>query len=301
MTKKAKVIAFGAGLLLALLLLLSGCREGLPVHTKPKPPVEVYLSMRGKPALGEHVNLILKVKMLVDAPNTTMCITLPVGIELVRGELCWQGDFKKDETRQLEVTVRTVEDGYYKIVGWVQAILREKLYMDIGDGDVLYLLVEGSEAWVGKRPPKDNWEDAPAVGPGLPKNTHLVRTRFFLRDELALGKETELVYEVTPLIDLHRVSIGIWLPISGISVIETKVPSEVNIHRSMNQPEGLFAWDGQIAKGQKVVITIRIKPVTTGETNLYAYVHESRKDGTTIVLCQDSIRDLKLYTPRMAE
>jgi len=238
MTKKAQVIAFGAGLLLALLLLLSGCREGLPAHTKPKPPVEVYLSMRGKPAL---------------------------------------------------------------IVGWVQAILREKLYMDIGDGDVLYLLVEGSEAWVGKRPPKDNWEDAPAVGPGLPKNTHLVRTRFFLRDELALGKETELVYEVTPLIDLHRVSIGIWLPISGISVIETKVPSEVNIHRSMNQPEGLFAWDGQIAKGQKVVITIRIKPVTTGETNLYAYVHESRKDGTTIVLCQDSIRDLKLYTPRMAE
>jgi hypothetical protein len=258
--------------------------------------------MRGKPALGEHVNLILKVKMLVDAPNTTMCITLPVGIELVRGELCWQGDFKKDETRQLEVTVRTVEDGYYKIVGWVQAILREKLYMDIGDGDVLYLLVEGSEAWVGKKPPRNNWvpNNVGPSGRGWPPNSNLVQARFFLTDELTLGKETELVYEVTPLIDIDNARIGIILPKAGLSVVEVKGPGQVGLSRRSREPQGVMSWEGPMVKGKTVVIRVRIKPIATGEGTLSAYVNDLRKDGP-VLLRYDFIRDLKLYTPRMAE
>jgi hypothetical protein len=297
MTKKAQVIAFGAGLLLALalLLLLSGCLEGPPLHTAPRPPIEVDLSMEGSPALGKEVNLTVKVKPHVDIPNITVWISLPSEMEGVSGEMRWQGDLRKEETKQLKVTARTVKDGYYKIWGGAQAKLP---YGFFREGDVLYLLVEGSEAGVGKRPPKNNWVPN-NVGIGGPHNSHLARARLYLTEEIALEKETELIYEITPSIDLSNVSIGFILPKAGLSVTKVEGPSQVSLSRRSGEWEGVLSWEGAMARGEKVVIKVRIKPITTGEGVLEAYM-EARQKGKIIVSRSDSIK-VKLYTPRMAE
>jgi hypothetical protein len=120
-----------------------------------------------------------------------------------------------------------------------------------------------------------------------------------LTEEIALEKETELIYEVTPSIDLSNVSIGFILPKAGLSVTKVKGPSQVSLSRRSGEREGILSWEGAMARGENVVIKVRIKPITTGEGVLKAYM-EARQKGKIIVSRSDSIK-VKLYTPRMAE
>jgi hypothetical protein len=120
-----------------------------------------------------------------------------------------------------------------------------------------------------------------------------------LTEEIALEKETELIYEITPSIDLSNVSIGFILPKAGLSVTKVEGPSQVSLSRRSGEWEGVLSWEGAMARGEKVVIKVRIKPITTGEGVLEAYM-EARQKGKIIVSRSDSIK-VKLYTPRMAE
>lgn len=56
----------------------------------------------------EEINF--QISPIGDTTNTTIQIFLPYGVELIDGELQWNGDAKKDEIIQFNVTIKPTKD-----------------------------------------------------------------------------------------------------------------------------------------------------------------------------------------------
>jgi len=52
---------------------------------------------------------------MVDAQNTTIKITLPEEILLVKGDLEWRGNIKKGERIENQILIKPVQEGEWKI------------------------------------------------------------------------------------------------------------------------------------------------------------------------------------------
>ncbi len=50
-----------------------------------------------------------------DAPNMTIKIFLPDEIELLEGNLVWNGDLKKDEKIEHKISIKVVKEGEKRI------------------------------------------------------------------------------------------------------------------------------------------------------------------------------------------
>ncbi len=50
-----------------------------------------------------------RISPITNLQNTTIQFFLPYGVELIGGELQWNGDIKKDETLKLNITIRPTE------------------------------------------------------------------------------------------------------------------------------------------------------------------------------------------------
>ncbi|PKO20229.1 MAG: hypothetical protein CVU38_21240, partial [Chloroflexi bacterium HGW-Chloroflexi-1] len=294
-----------AGLLaLAVILLLAGCaaiptqlppvatagRVTLPTQPppaelgKPVAPLDVDLSLSGKPLLGSTQTMTFTVKPWpgTDAPNAAITITLPPEIELVSGSLTWQGDIPKDETRQVQVNVRIASKGYYSARGYVR--FSRSVYGGYGKTAALYFVVDDTDAWAGKQPPKNNWV-ANNVSPGgrpVPPGTERITAHAYLTRPLEWDQETDLIYEITPTADIDQVEIGLILPQAGIAVVEQKNPRQKTlVFRPAAEREILgtkvgpsMSWYGPLVKDDRTVIRVRLKPATTGEGAIIAYVSE---------------------------
>jgi hypothetical protein len=334
-------IAAGLAALAVILLVAAGCANvpakltpaalqtppGSSARTKPLPPIEVELNMRGRPTLGATVQVDLLVKLLADAPSTVVTLTLPAGsIELAGGKTVWQsvqraenpatgavqhavwqGSPPKGEATVLPTALRITRNGYHQIHAYA--------YIDLGIGGRygnfadLYLLVDGAEAWVGKQPPKNNWV-ANNVSPGglpVPPGTERLIARACLTRPLEWNQETDLIYEITPTADIEKVEIGLILPQAGIAVVKQGNPrQETLVFRPAAEREilgtkvgSVMRWVGPLVEDDKTVTRVSLKPTTTGEGAIIVYVSELRSGGA--VLLHKEILHLSVYRPDMAE
>jgi len=72
-------------------------------------------SFASDPRPGQKVPLVFSATPLIDAPNTTLSISLPPQFRFVSGDLSWKGDLKKGETAKITAIVEPVKMGRGKI------------------------------------------------------------------------------------------------------------------------------------------------------------------------------------------
>ncbi len=316
MLRKTRTLwVIAAGLVgLAVILLAAGC---VTIPTKPtpavlgklEPPLEVDLFLSGQPLLGSTQTMTFTVKPLIDAPNAMVTITLPAEIELVSGSLTWQGELRKEEEKLFPIRVRITADGYYSAKAYVMVRPDPKHELTYGRTAFLYFLVDGTEGWASNQPPKNNWV-ANNVSPGglpVPPGTERITAHAYLTRPLEWDQETDLIYEITPTADIDQVEIGLILPQAGIAVVEQKNPRQKTlVFRPAAEREILgtkvgpsMSWYGPLVKDDRTVIRVRLKPATTGEGAIIAYVSEIRPGGA--VLLHSEILRLSVYRPDRAE
>jgi len=77
----------------------------------------------GEPILNQEVEILFSVKPMTDSITTKIKIFLPEGIELVQGNLQWQGDIQQDEVVQVKIIVKPVQEGQLQIDTYVEGLL----------------------------------------------------------------------------------------------------------------------------------------------------------------------------------
>ncbi len=220
------------------------------------------------------------------------------------GTLEWHGSLKAYETRQIVAQAQVVQNGYLTVFG---SGLADMFGGKSGGGNSLYVLVEDQEAWVGREPPKNNWIKTPGSISGAvgitPRDPDLIQAHLYLTDRLTLGRDIGLVYEFTPTINLSEAEVQIALPEAGFVVQKVQGPTLSGLGGSLSpissRREGVLRWQGTLPKGERVVIILTIRPVTTGEGSLGAGV-EGRDDRGDYLTGRVERLAVRLYTPRLA-
>lgn len=86
--------------------LIPGCGNAQPTSDKVDSPMQGTLELDGNAprSYGQH-GLTVKLWSRIDAPNTTMTITLPSSVTLVKGDLVWKGDLRAKEVHEQQISV----------------------------------------------------------------------------------------------------------------------------------------------------------------------------------------------------
>ena len=111
-------------------------------------------SVSDDPILNRTVELAFTLEAMDDAPNTTIKIFLPEGIELVEGNLVWNGDLKRDEKIEHKISIKVVKEGEWRIRAWVE---NEKfsgfnraffcyIYSDVSTGEIALSAMKTQES-----------------------------------------------------------------------------------------------------------------------------------------------------------
>jgi hypothetical protein len=120
-----------AVLVFALLVLgaCAGCihqEEG----SEPASAMEDYFrgdfTTTGEPILNQEVEILFSMKPVLEAPNTTITVYLPEGIELVHGDIHWEGNILKDEVVQITFTVKPIQEGQLVLWSYVESVFSSK-------------------------------------------------------------------------------------------------------------------------------------------------------------------------------
>jgi hypothetical protein len=74
------------------------------------------MSISPEPTVGREVMLHLEASSKIDAPYTTLTVTLSSGIELLNGDLTWQGQIAKDQTLTMDLPIRVITAGEHEIL-----------------------------------------------------------------------------------------------------------------------------------------------------------------------------------------
>ena len=113
-----------------LVLLVLGACAGC-IHQEEKteeaPVLEDYFrgdfTVTGEPVLNQEVEILFTVNPITDSVDSTIDIYLPEGIELVRGDLHWEGDLTKDTMFHMTIVVRPIQEGEWEIWSYVEGLL----------------------------------------------------------------------------------------------------------------------------------------------------------------------------------
>ena len=98
-------------------------QDEIDTNLKDLKKAEFYkgnFSVSDAPILNRTVELVFTLETVDDAPNTTIKMFLPEGIELVEGNLLWNGDIKKDEKIEHKISIKVVKEGEWRIRAWVE-------------------------------------------------------------------------------------------------------------------------------------------------------------------------------------
>ena len=110
------------------LLILSACagcihqEEGSETATAMEDYFRGDFITTGEPILNQEVEILFSIKPVLEAPNTTISVYLPEGIELVHGDIHWEGDIQKDEVVQITFTVKPVQEGQLILWSYVESV-----------------------------------------------------------------------------------------------------------------------------------------------------------------------------------
>lgn len=116
-------------------VICAGCiqQEEEPQETEA-PYFEDYFRgdfvVTGEPILNQEVEILFTAKPITDSPETEIYLHLPEGIELVQGDVRWEGNIKKDEVVEITITVKSVQEGQWTIHAYVKGMLDGKYEKD---------------------------------------------------------------------------------------------------------------------------------------------------------------------------
>ena len=104
------------------------------------------------PELGGQATLNITVQMLhsLPAPNTTLTVGLPEGVDLVQGDLVWQDDLAGNETRVSSLVLGFPQEGTFTIAAEVLSVASNGQRW--GDGAIFYVKIARSGSAVSGNP-----------------------------------------------------------------------------------------------------------------------------------------------------
>ena len=231
---------------------------------KPRSPLEVQASIFPEPLVGREVTL--QIEMLAqgrELPNTLLTVELSEGIELVAGELTWQGDLPKDEVVPFNLTIKVREAGEWTIYAYAFSSLSpnlgfggsKKLYIDSSfDSAIVEVdrpMTAPPQMQVVTLPP-DTFTPAP-VSP-LTGSPLLVTAE--LNPEALVGREVTLHVEM--------LAKGRDLPNTLLTV---------ELSEGIELVAGELTWQGDLPKDEVVPFNLTIKVREAGERTIYAYAY----------------------------
>ena len=80
-------------------------------------------AVTGEPVLNQEVEVVFSVTPITDSIKTKIYMYLPEGIELVQGDLYWEGDIKKGDIVQIKITVKSIQEGQWVMSAYVEGLL----------------------------------------------------------------------------------------------------------------------------------------------------------------------------------
>jgi len=83
-------------------------------------------AVTGEPVLNQEVEILFSVNPVLEAPNTSITLYLPEGIELVQGDSSWEGDIGKDELVQVRITVKPIQEGQWVMWFYVESVFSSR-------------------------------------------------------------------------------------------------------------------------------------------------------------------------------
>lgn len=137
-------VSFIAVLAVSGLLLVSGQAQGAekPSTTFADSPLEplqiVTLSGSPQPLIGQVATIHVEVLSKYDTVDASIGVDLPDGVELVEGELVWQGTLMANQIQVHELSVRVQTEGHWRL--WVSASSKLTDQRTFGDGETLHLI-----------------------------------------------------------------------------------------------------------------------------------------------------------------
>jgi len=283
---------------LCTLLLLAACMGA-------SSPLKGTLTMEGRPAVGEPFLLRLELRTSMAFTDVAASFVLPAGVELVSTPGEWRVDMELNQTYVFTATARVLENGYYKIVGLGR---KDTPYGSYFTGfDALYLLVEGEDTWVSHDPPPNHWESPSQSVPGLlPLQPELIQNRLYLSGTLTLNQPVTLVYEVTPLVDLHSATVGIAVPIGGLRSSEPRVEAgDATLAASLKFSsfrEGVYYWFGPMKSQQTYSFYLTLLVTAGGDNSVWAGIDEVGVVDSVSqpIIATSQVLTLSLYSPSLA-
>ena len=284
---------------LCTVLLLAACMA-------PSSPVTGALALEGRPALGESFVLRLELRTSMAFTDVSVSFVLPAGVELLDTPGEWRiENMETDQTYLFAGTVHIVQNGYFRLCGG-----GGKEFSDgggsLGDGDCIYILVEGEDTWVSHDPPPNRWRSPQASVGVTPLQPELIQNRLYLSGTLTLNQPVTLVYEVTPLVDLQIATVGIAVPVGGLQSSEPRAEASdttlITPLKFHNSTEGVYYWNGSMKGQQTYSFYITLKPTAGGESMVDASVNESGTvdSVTRPVIATSQSLTLTLYSPSLA-
>jgi len=112
---------------------LNACSRG------PSSPMGMTMSIAPEPIVGRDVNLHIEISSVTSAPNTVLTVSLPTGVELVSGDLHWQGDLVADQPVSIDVLIRVVVEGEWPIDAYAFSSDTPGSRFGVGAGKGLYI------------------------------------------------------------------------------------------------------------------------------------------------------------------
>jgi hypothetical protein len=108
----------GSGIFIVTFLALTSCIPPSP----PSTGMRVTASIWPQPLVGQAVDYHIEMTTSVwDLPSVILTITLPSGVELVQGDLHWQGSLVKGQIVAKDLTIRVTTPGTWVIGAFTYA------------------------------------------------------------------------------------------------------------------------------------------------------------------------------------
>jgi hypothetical protein len=82
---------------------------------KPLAPLVVNLELQGTPQVGSEVQVLVKVRAILDAPKVKIRCILPEGVTLISGEDNWEGEMAAGSLKEMLLILRPDEPGQHLI------------------------------------------------------------------------------------------------------------------------------------------------------------------------------------------
>jgi len=232
--------------------------EGTALVSKTSPcfPIELNLSISDAPALNETAELTCTITStsVFGAPNTIAKITLPPGLELISGNLSWEGDIPSNGQESFNLIIKSV-----KIGNWT---------------------IEASAAY----PVPDGWcGDADCLFISVSEDTTLVSKECFLSKWWEMAQRLDDIMELNLSISnapaLNETADVTCTVVSSADAPDARI--RIYFYQGLELVAGDLEWTGNLTKDVPVQLQATIKPIKIGTWCINAEVLPS---------CEDAIR-----------